>query len=68
MRDNLKKARRDKGMTQQAMADYLHISLPHYKAIEGGGRLGSIDLWDKMEDLFSVHQRELRELSKKRPG
>ena len=62
MRENLKKARQDIGMTQQAMASYLHISLSYYKAIEGGKKMGAIDLWDKLEDLLSVHQRVLRAL------
>ena len=68
MREKLKQARKAKAMTQQAMADYLHISLSHYKAIENGGRLGGIDLWDKMEDLFNTHQRELREIRGKHHG
>ena len=63
MRNNLKAARKARGMTQQDMADYLGISLPHYKNIESGERTGSVELWDKMEDLFSIHQRVLREIS-----
>lgn len=61
MRENLKKARQDHNMTQQAVADYLNISLSHYKGIESGDRLGRIDLWDKLEDLLNLHQRKLRE-------
>lgn len=60
MRLNLKNARRAAGLTQQAMADKLHIGLRHYKKIESGETLGSIDLWDKLEDMFNVHQRVLR--------
>ena len=62
MRANLKAARRAAGFTQEAVANHLHISLSYYKAIEGGKKLGAIDLWDKLEDLFSVHQRALREI------
>ena len=54
-------------MTQQGVAGYLHISLSHYKAIEGGGRLGRIDLWDKLEDLFNIHQRKLRACKEDNP-
>ena len=61
MRENLKKARNEKGMTQQQVADYLHISLDNYKSIEMGRRSGNFDLWDNLEDLFSIHQRILRE-------
>jgi len=66
MRENLKKARQKAGMTQQQMADYLHIGLRHYKKIENGETLGSIPIWDKLEDLFNIHQRKLRELSNNR--
>lgn len=62
MRENLKNARKSAGLTQQAMADKLHVGLRHYKKIESGETLGSIDLWDKLEDMFNVHQRVLREI------
>ena len=62
-RAKLKAARINKGMTQQSMADYLNINIRYYKSIESGERLGCIDLWDKMEELFNIHQRILRELS-----
>ena len=61
MRENLKKARKEAGLTQQQMADELGIGLRHYKKIESGETLGSISLWDEMEDMFKVNQRVLRE-------
>lgn len=60
MRQNLKTARRRVGLTQQQVADRLGITLRYYKDIESGVKLGAIDLWDALEDLFGVHQRELR--------
>ena len=63
MRENLKKARKEAGMTQQQVADKLDIGLRYYKSLESGERLGGIELWDALEDLFSVHQRKLREIS-----
>lgn len=63
MRKNLKEARQKAGMTQQQVAEYLNISVRGYKFIEYGQRLGTIETWDKLEDLFSVHQRKLRENS-----
>ena len=60
MRAVLKQARRDKGMTQDDVADYLFISESYYKALESGKKTGSVELWDKLEDLFNVHQRILR--------
>ena len=62
MRENLKKARKEAGLTQQQMADKLGINLRYYKQIEAGQRTGNFELWDKMEDITKVHQRILREL------
>lgn len=56
----LKQARKDAGMTQQEVADRLGISLRYYQKIEEGSRTGDFEIWDALEDLFSVHQRELR--------
>lgn len=62
MRKNLKEARQAAGLTQQQMADKLEIGLRHYKKIESGETLGSIPLWDILEDLTGIHQRELRKI------
>ena len=63
MRHNLKNARLKAGMTQQQVADYLHVSLRHYKFMEAGTVTGNVTLWDALEDRFHVHQRVLRETS-----
>ena len=60
MRAILKKARLDKGLTQKQVAEYLGISETAYQRIEYGQRIGKINHWDKLEDLFNVHQRILR--------
>ncbi|MBU5627743.1 helix-turn-helix domain-containing protein [Oscillibacter sp. MSJ-2] len=62
MRENLRAARKAKGMTQQAMADELGVHERYYKALESGERLGSIEIWDRLEDMFGVNQRVLREV------
>lgn len=62
MRENLRNARKDKKMTQQAVADYLGISLRYYQNIEAGDRTGDFEIWDNLEDLFNIHQRKLREI------
>ena len=62
MRENLKNARTAKGMTQQAVADYLEITLVYYQKIEKGDRTGDFRIWDSLEDLFNIHQRKLREI------
>lgn len=68
MRENLRNARLEKGMTQKQVADYLHTAERYYKQIEYGERLGSIAMWDMLEDLFNIHQRKLREISENHPG
>ena len=68
MRETLKNARKQAGMTQQQMAHKLGISLRHYKYIEAGTVIGSIQIWDDLEDITGIHQRKLREISSIRPG
>lgn len=63
MRKNLRNARNEKGMTQQQVADYLGVGLRYYQKIEAGDRTGDFEIWDNLEDLFSIHQRILREIS-----
>ena len=62
MREQLKKARQEAGMTQQEVADKLGVSLRAYQQIERGEYIGKIKHWDALEDLFSIHQRVLREV------
>ena len=67
MRKNLKKARNDKGMTQQVMADALGIGLQHYQKIEYAKLNGSFAVWDALEDILGIRQRILRELPNNHP-
>lgn len=67
-RENLKKARKEAGLTQQQMADRLDISLIYYQKIEAGDRTGDFALWDTLEDITGIHQRILREIQEKHPG
>ena len=60
MREQLKNARKSKGLTQQGMADELGISLRMYQRLETGASLGKITHWDMLEDLFDIPQRQLR--------
>lgn len=64
MRENLKKARLAAGMTQKQVAEYLGISETAYQKIEYGQMIGKIKHWDKLEDLFGIHQRVLRSTDK----
>lgn len=61
MRENLKKARKELKMTQQAIADKLGISLVYYQKLEAGDRTGDFEIWDALEDITGVHQRILRQ-------
>ena len=61
MRENLKRARKEAGMTQQQVADRLGISLVYYQKIEAGDRTGDFWIWDTLEDITGVHQRILRQ-------
>jgi transcriptional regulator with XRE-family HTH domain len=61
MRQRLRTVRNNMGMSQQAMADMLGISLRYYQRIEAGGCVGSFEIWDALEDITGIHQRILRE-------
>ena len=67
-RGKLKAARKAKGLTQAAMAEYLDIDIRYYQKLERGDSNGSFGIWDALEDLLGVHQRILREISSTRPG
>lgn len=67
-RENLKRARREKGLTQQQVADYLRITARYYKQIETGERTGDVSFWDSLEDLLGIHQRKLREIGENHHG
>lgn len=68
MRENLRSARKAMGLTQQAMADKLGLTLNYYQKIEYGILNGSFAVWDALEDLLGVHQRILRETSNNHPA
>lgn len=68
MRETLRKARKEKGLTQQQVADQLRVGLRHYQKIEAGDTTGSFEIWDALEDLLGVHQRILRDSSDIHPG
>lgn len=68
IRKNLQAARKAAGLTQQAMADKLGLTLRHYQKIEYAVIGGSFAVWDALEDLLGVHQRILRETSNNHPA
>lgn len=60
MREKLREAREAADMTQTKIAEYLCIGVRQYRRIEAGDCIGRAQLWDALEDLFKVPQRELR--------
>lgn len=50
----LKEIRQIKGISQQAVADYLHCSVVSYSRYETGNRSPSLDLLVKIADFFDV--------------
>lgn len=62
MRSNLIRARKEKKWSQEHTAEKLGISLRQYQRIESGESAGTIDMWDRLEDLFLLTSRYLREL------
>ena len=48
------KFRLEQGETQQQMSDKLNISLDHYRGIEAGRRVVSLDLLIEMAFIFDV--------------
>ncbi|WP_366026642.1 helix-turn-helix transcriptional regulator [uncultured Flavonifractor sp.] len=57
LRNNLQTARKAVGLTQQAIADKLGLTLRHYQKIEYADINGAFEVWDALEDLLGVHQR-----------
>lgn len=68
MRKNLQEARKKAGLTQQAMAEKLDISLVYYQKIESGSRTGDYRIWDMLEEVTGIHQRALREIEETDPA
>lgn len=59
----MRKARKEKGLTQKQVAEAVGLSQIGYQQIERGVRVGKIETWDRLEDLFCIPQRVLRENS-----
>lgn len=56
----LRKIRQEIGWTQEYVAQSVGITKAAIHDIETGRRKGSIPVWDALEDLFGIPQRELR--------
>ena len=51
-------------MTQSDVAEKIGISLSLYNLIENGKRVGSIETWKKIQELFSLSDKEMWSLMK----
>ncbi|WP_039879508.1 helix-turn-helix transcriptional regulator [Jonquetella anthropi] len=60
MRSELREIRMSRGLRQEDVAKKIGVSTRAYQHLEAGSRTGSIKLWDALEDLFGVPQRQLR--------
>lgn len=60
----LQQARLSNKLTQEKLAQKLGISKQQYSRIENGLQNGSIEMWDILEDLFHIPQRELRDMKR----
>lgn len=65
MREKLRNARRQNQLKQEEVANKLHITTRQYQRIEKGTTVGRVEMWDKLEDLFQISQRQLRENTKR---
>ena len=62
VRVTLINARKVANLTQAETAKKIGILPTSYQNIEYGIRKGSIEVWDALEDLFGIPQRQLREM------
>ena len=67
-REKLKVSRKSLKLTQQQTAEKIGVSLRYYQKVESGEAIGSVKLWDALEDLLGVSQQSLRVISNNRPG
>lgn len=61
-RNNLKNTRLRMELTQKRMAELIPCDLRYYRRLEDGDMTGSVQLWDRIEDLLGKPQRWLREV------
>lgn len=62
MRLNLRKRRRELGLTQQQLGEMIQLSGKLISALELGRRNGSLDAWDKLEEALKTDQKVLRRI------
>jgi DNA-binding XRE family transcriptional regulator len=62
MRYKLKEVRKERGLTQEEVAEKIGICMRYYQKIEAGESTGAVWVWDALEELLRVNQQQLRAL------
>jgi DNA-binding XRE family transcriptional regulator len=60
---NLINARHEAKLTQEELGSLVGATKKRISAIETGACGTRTELWDRLEDVLKIHQRELRKLS-----
>jgi transcriptional regulator with XRE-family HTH domain len=60
MRTNLLKMRLKKGLTQEALGRLIGVSGALISLLESGSTVGSVRVWDSLEDILGMSQQKLR--------
>ena len=68
LNERLREIRRDKGKTQQEVADMIGISITSYNLIEQGRKIGRIETWKKLQLLFNINDIDMWNLIKDKRG
>jgi transcriptional regulator with XRE-family HTH domain len=63
MRKNLINAREGAQLSPREISKLLGITERFYRYIENGDREGKGYIWDRLQDLFHIDQKELRRVS-----
>lgn len=61
MRENLRRARRDAGMSQEDIAAELYMSASTYQLIEGGEVEPREEIWDALEQILGERREWLED-------
>ena len=61
MRENLRRARRDAGMSQEDIAAELYMSASTYQRIEGGEVEPCEEIWDALETILGERREWLED-------
>ena len=64
MQSKFKEFRENLGLTQKEMSKSINYSVAYIKKIEAGERKGSIDFWNKLQEVYKVDNSNVWRLAK----